>query len=143
MLIPGSVMTSVWGLRGHWHFALHHKNIQAPVSRPALSIEEGHVESFTSTDVPGRVLSWDARAVESVERVHRVRTRVILCFGRPPHTTLLVRLCLIVESGTAVPLLTGAASAPWRPSHAGAGPAWHKILSGMRAREVGDRASKN
>ena len=32
------------------------------------------------------------------------------------------------ESGTVVPLLTGAASAPQRPSHAGAGNAPHKVI---------------
>ena len=29
------------------------------------------------------------------------------------------QLCLLVESGTVVPLLTGAVAAPWRPSHTG------------------------
>ena len=35
---------------------------------------------------------------------------------------------MVGKSGTVVPLLPSAASAPWRPSHAGAGDASHSVI---------------
>ena len=45
-----------------------------------------------------------------------------------PNPTAEGNLFLLRESGTVVPLLTSAASAPWCPSHAGAGDAPHKVF---------------
>ena len=61
----------------------------------------------------------------------RVRTLVWvfrnkLCTSRVPNHW--GRNILLGESGTVVPLLTSAASAPWRPSHAGAGNASHNVV---------------
>ena len=63
-----------------------------------------------------------------------VRTRAPFEGGMPPLVAHPLRPGNVIfgvgESGTVVPLRTGAASAPGRPSHAGAGDAPHKVFVG-------------